>query len=214
MSPRRSRRTSRRCPNGSRNGPAARPSHGQADQGHRAGPSVRAGGRHGRHHRSREALRPAGHRGCLPGARRRVPVRGSTGAAPGSMGKAAAFSFYPGKNLGACGEAGAVTTDDPKWRADEDAPRSRAGSEGTTTTSKATTVGSTRFRPRSSGSSCGTSTRGTRNGARRPPHYNRLLSASPVSATSVVTPFEPESSRAVYHLYVIGPPIATRWPSI
>jgi dTDP-4-amino-4,6-dideoxygalactose transaminase len=31
----------------------------------------------------------------------------------GSMGSAAAFSFYPGKNLGACGEAGAVTTSDP-----------------------------------------------------------------------------------------------------
>ena len=30
----------------------------------------------------------------------------------GSMGPAAAFSFYPGKNLGACGEAGAVTTND------------------------------------------------------------------------------------------------------
>ena len=30
----------------------------------------------------------------------------------GSMGIAAAFSFYPGKNLGACGEAGAVTTSD------------------------------------------------------------------------------------------------------
>ena len=30
----------------------------------------------------------------------------------GSMGAAAAFSFYPGKNLGACGEAGAVTTND------------------------------------------------------------------------------------------------------
>jgi dTDP-4-amino-4,6-dideoxygalactose transaminase len=28
----------------------------------------------------------------------------------GSMGQAAAFSFYPGKNLGACGEAGAITT--------------------------------------------------------------------------------------------------------
>src|SRR5258708_36456067 len=28
------------------------------------------------------------------------------------MGLAAAFSFYPGKNLGACGEAGAVTTND------------------------------------------------------------------------------------------------------
>src|SRR5215472_15037657 len=30
----------------------------------------------------------------------------------GSMGLAAAFSFYPGKNLGACGEGGAITTSD------------------------------------------------------------------------------------------------------
>ncbi len=30
----------------------------------------------------------------------------------GSMGQAAAFSFYPGKNLGACGEGGAVTSND------------------------------------------------------------------------------------------------------
>lgn len=34
------------------------------------------------------------------------------GRKAGSMGAAAAFSFYPGKNMGACGEAGAVTTDD------------------------------------------------------------------------------------------------------
>ena len=32
----------------------------------------------------------------------------------GSMGNAAAFSFYPTKNLGACGDGGMVTTDDPK----------------------------------------------------------------------------------------------------
>ena len=32
----------------------------------------------------------------------------------GSMGHAAGFSFYPGKNLGACGEGGAITTSDPK----------------------------------------------------------------------------------------------------
>jgi dTDP-4-amino-4,6-dideoxygalactose transaminase len=36
----------------------------------------------------------------------------------GSVGRAAAFSFYPGKNLGACGEAGAITTNDAEidWK--------------------------------------------------------------------------------------------------
>jgi dTDP-4-amino-4,6-dideoxygalactose transaminase len=32
----------------------------------------------------------------------------------GSMGRAAAFSFYPGKNLGACGEGGAITTNNAR----------------------------------------------------------------------------------------------------
>ncbi|MCL5283505.1 MAG: DegT/DnrJ/EryC1/StrS family aminotransferase [Armatimonadetes bacterium] len=32
----------------------------------------------------------------------------------GSLGRAAAFSFYPGKNLGGCGDGGAVTTNDPE----------------------------------------------------------------------------------------------------
>jgi dTDP-4-amino-4,6-dideoxygalactose transaminase len=42
-------------------------------------------------------------------------AHGSTyrGRPAGSLGDAAAFSFYPGKTLGACGEAGAVTTQDP-----------------------------------------------------------------------------------------------------
>ena len=39
-------------------------------------------------------------------------TRTGTWKKAGSMGQAAAFSFYPGKNLGACGEAGAVTTSD------------------------------------------------------------------------------------------------------
>jgi dTDP-4-amino-4,6-dideoxygalactose transaminase len=36
------------------------------------------------------------------------------GRPAGSMGAAAAFSFYPGKNLGALGDGGAVTTSDPR----------------------------------------------------------------------------------------------------
>lgn len=37
------------------------------------------------------------------------------GTAVGSFGEMACFSFYPGKNLGACGEAGGITTNNEKY---------------------------------------------------------------------------------------------------
>lgn len=40
-----------------------------------------------------------------------------TGQRTGSIGDAAAHSFYPGKNLGALGDGGAVTTNDPEFSA-------------------------------------------------------------------------------------------------
>ncbi len=57
------------------------------------------------------------------GRRRRIPViedacqaHGTEygGRKTGSLGSMAAFSFYPTKNLGACGDGGAVTTGDPE----------------------------------------------------------------------------------------------------
>jgi dTDP-4-amino-4,6-dideoxygalactose transaminase len=59
---------------------------------------------------------------CALARRQGIPVvedaaqaHGATwnGARAGVLGDAACFSFYPGKNLGAYGDAGAVTTNDP-----------------------------------------------------------------------------------------------------
>ena len=49
--------------------------------------------------------------GCL------VPVNGERLVVSGSVGDAAGHSFYPGKNLGALGDGGAVTTNDPELAA-------------------------------------------------------------------------------------------------
>ena len=65
----------------------------------------------------------------------------------GSMGQAAAFSFYPGKNLGACGEAGAVTTNDAALAKKISMLRDHGQARSTTTISKATMAGWTQFKP-------------------------------------------------------------------
>jgi dTDP-4-amino-4,6-dideoxygalactose transaminase len=118
----------------------------------------------------------------------------------GSMGHAAAFSFYPGKNLGACGEAGAVTTNDPAivervkvFRDHGQEKKYFHQVEGYNGRLDAIQAGILHVKlvhlekwnqqRREIGA-----------------EYNRLLTA--VEAP-VITPYEPSWSRAVYHLYVI-----------
>jgi dTDP-4-amino-4,6-dideoxygalactose transaminase len=117
----------------------------------------------------------------------------------GSMGRAAAFSFYPGKNLGACGEAGAVTTNDEgiarKIRMLRDHGQSEKyyhDMEGYNGRLDAIQAGILRLKlERLAGW----------NKQRRElaKNYERLLAGVP----GVVLPVEPSWTRAIHHLYVI-----------
>jgi dTDP-4-amino-4,6-dideoxygalactose transaminase len=118
----------------------------------------------------------------------------------GSMGKAAAFSFYPGKNLGACGEAGAVTTNDATLakkismlRDHGQAKKYYHDIEGY----------NGRLDSLQAGLLHAKLAHLAKWNARRREHaaeYNRLFVGAD---EAVVLPFEPSWSRAVYHLYVI-----------
>ena len=117
----------------------------------------------------------------------------------GSMGRAAAFSFYPGKNLGACGEGGAVTTDDAevietvKMLRDHGQVKkyyhAMEGYNGRLDTIQAGILHAKL--PHLAGWNEKRRDRAT--------EYNRLLSSN----DGIKTPYEPSWSRAVYHLYVI-----------
>jgi dTDP-4-amino-4,6-dideoxygalactose transaminase len=120
----------------------------------------------------------------------------------GSMGCSAAFSFYPGKNLGACGEAGAVTTDDAeiarKIRMIRDHGQAKKyyhDLEGYNGRLDAIQAGILRVKLR---------TLATGNERRREcaARYRQLLGAAP----SLKLPFEPAWAKAVYHLYVVQVP--------
>ena len=118
----------------------------------------------------------------------------------GSIGHAAAFSFYPGKNLGACGEAGAVTTNDPAIAVKVKMLRDHGQSqkyhhdiEGYNGRLDAIQAGLLDVKLKHLA---------RWNAERRElaAEYDRLLSTG---ITAVVTPYEPSWSRAVYHLYVV-----------
>ncbi len=118
----------------------------------------------------------------------------------GSMGRAAAFSFYPGKNLGACGEAGAATTNDAGIAKTAKMLRDH----GQATKYYHDVEG---YNGRLDSIQCGVLSVKLRHLSKwntqrreRAETYNRLL-ANPESA--ITLPYESSSSRAVYHLYVV-----------
>ena len=117
----------------------------------------------------------------------------------GSMGHAAAFSFYPGKNLGACGEAGAVTTNSAEMarqmrmlRDHGQAKKYYHNVEGYNGRLDALQAGllSVKLRHLSEWN------RQRQEAASR---YDQMLS----SADTVVAPHSPSWSRPVHHLYVV-----------
>lgn len=117
----------------------------------------------------------------------------------GSIGKAAAFSFYPGKNLGACGEAGAVTVNDEilgmKVKMLRDHGQSKKyyhDVEGYNGRLDAVQSGILLVKLRY----LAEWNRKRRENAEA---YKDLFGFG----DKVVVPFEPDWSRAVYHLYVI-----------
>ncbi|MGA3199240.1 MAG: DegT/DnrJ/EryC1/StrS family aminotransferase [Halobacteriota archaeon] len=118
----------------------------------------------------------------------------------GSMGHAAAFSFYPGKNLGACGEGGAVITDDEtiarKAKMLRDHGQSRKyyhDIEGYNGRLDSIQAGFLRVKLKH----LPDWNESRREHARK---YNELFAAA---ATSAITPFEAPWSKAVYHLYIL-----------
>jgi dTDP-4-amino-4,6-dideoxygalactose transaminase len=126
-------------------------------------------------------------------------LSGGTWKSAGSVGKAAAFSFYPGKNLGACGEAGAVTTADPeivrtvKMLRDHGQVRKYYHDlEGYNGRLDAIQAAFLRIKLKHL-EQWNTQ---RREAARR---YNEQLA----HMSSLQLPFEPTTSQAVYHLYVV-----------
>ena len=118
----------------------------------------------------------------------------------GSMGRAAAFSFYPGKNLGACGEAGAVTTNDEastdKIRMLRDhGQRQKYHHELEGYNGRLDAIQAAILRTKLH--HLPDWNRKRREKAR---HYKDLLSSQ---ADVVTVPYEPSWARGVYHLYVI-----------
>jgi dTDP-4-amino-4,6-dideoxygalactose transaminase len=118
----------------------------------------------------------------------------------GSMGHAAGFSFYPGKNLGACGEGGAITTNDPKiarackmLRDHGQAQKYYHDIEGYNgrLDSIQTGILSVKLKYLSDWNE---------RRRERAAEYEELFGKS---GSQVRTPFEPSWSRAVYHLYVV-----------